>query len=120
MSRWEYQSTSAPPDSTRTIGFCDCCCAGSTRVGPVSVTSVRTSPVAGSIRSRVSVRTSRDWRRKWTAEPSSSQQAHRVVIGDMSGMLSGSVRARTVSPVAMSSTTSSPVGIRSSPGYAYR
>ena len=60
-SRCEYHSTSSA--STRTIGGSDIHWLGSTRVAPVSLSTVVTSPVAGSSRCRVSVRRSRGWLR---------------------------------------------------------
>ena len=60
-SRCEYHSTSSA--STRTIGGSYIHWLGSTRVAPVSLSTVVTSPVAGSSRCRVSVCRSRGWLR---------------------------------------------------------
>jgi hypothetical protein len=60
-SRWEYHSSSSA--STRTIGGSVIHWLGSMRVAPVSLSTVVTSPVAGSSRCRVSVRRSRGWLR---------------------------------------------------------
>jgi hypothetical protein len=60
-SRCEYHSTSSA--STRTIGGSVIHWLGSTRVAPVSLSRVVTSPVAGSSRCRVSMRRSRGWLR---------------------------------------------------------
>jgi len=60
-SRWEYHSTSSA--STLTIGGWAIHWLGSTRVAPVSLSTVVTSPVAGSRRCKVSVCRSRGWLR---------------------------------------------------------